>query len=290
MSASHASARTVGRLGPGLVAACLVVLPGGSTRAAELELEIATGATADFELGPVWLLSPLLSLDVPVSENVDLHFAWGFTYATALDPDAGLDASRVVPGSPFVAVPLRLSEGLVFAPGVSLPVARGVPSDQTDPAYEITTAAVNGGRGLRGRVDEWLWLADEIGFVLPVHYATWVDPFVIELDLALALTIVTRSDDVDRDDDFILQAAGRIAWRIVPNLWLGVRLATTFIPTNTADNAQASITPELRWMFPEAVRGAYLGVRAHFNLDTPYGPSFEAGRIWGMQLVVGLGL
>jgi len=256
-------------------------LAGGSARAIELDAEIATGVTASTTLGRVWLVSPLISLGVPLSESWDLTLTLGFTVASATDPDPGLDGSRVELGAPHLAFAWRIGEGLVFAPGITVPLST-LP-DPDDPAHVISAAAVNGGRGLRGRIDEWLWLPDELGFVFPLHWATWADPLIFELDLALAYVVPTSASDPD--DDFLLQAVFRFALRLTPGLWLGGRFAATFIPTNTADNGQLSIAPEVRWMIPDT-RG-YIGARFQVNLDTPYGPSFEPGRIWGVHLASG---
>ncbi|MCC6621017.1 MAG: hypothetical protein IT385_07165 [Deltaproteobacteria bacterium] len=257
---------------------------GGRARALETEVELGVGVAGHALLGDVWFVSPLFSLGVPMSENVDMTITLGFTIATATGDPEGFDTSRAVVGSPMLAFPWRLGEGLVFAPGITVPLSRLPTADE--PGHLIAAAAVNGGRGIRGRVDEWLWLPDELGFVFPLHWSKWLDPVVLELDLALAYVIPTS--DTDPDDDFLLQMVWRVALRLTPEVWIGARFAAAYIPTNTTDNAQLSVAPEARWIFARA--GGHVSVRFHVNLDTPYGPSFEAGRLWGLHLGTGWSL
>ncbi|MFO0751280.1 MAG: hypothetical protein U1F43_37270 [Myxococcota bacterium] len=168
----------------------------------------------------------------------------------------------------------------MVAPGFTLPVT-SLPSADAD--LPIATAAANGGRALRGTVDSWLWFASEFSLVFPLHVARWVDPFLFEAEATLAYVIpVTKAD---KDDDFVLQATGRVAWRVVPRVWVGMALGLVYIPTNTGDNAQTSLAPELRYAFGA---DGHIEARILFNLDTPFGPSFQAGRVWGFHLGGGM--
>lgn len=262
--------------------ACLGAMAlAGTAHAVEGRLSIGSGVAATTELGDVWLVSPLLELGAPITQTLGVQVMWGFTIATGSSPNDGLDGTHVEPGNPLFAFPIRVADGLVFAPGFTLPIA-DLPDD-TDASFAISRAAVNGGRGLRGTVDQWLWFADEVSLVMPLSWAKWVDPFLIEVDAKLAYVVpVTKTDP---DDDFVLQANGRMAWRMVPGLFLGVELALVFIPTNSGDNAQTSIAPELRYVIEG--RG-HLEASLLMNLDTPFGPTFQAGRVWGIHLGGGM--
>jgi len=281
----------VSRFGKAIVAfvAAGALLGSSRARAIETDLEIGMGV-AQTALGNVTLVSPLLGLGVPINADAGMIVKWGFTIASADSAPAGDNATRFQIGNPYVGFPLRFAEGLVFAPGLALPVSSqpaapvevdGV-TPPPDPDAAIANIAVNGSRALRGTIDQWLWLADQLSLVFPLHWVSWSDPILIEVDLKIAYIIGVQ--EVDKDDDFILQATSRVAWRIVPRLWLGARFGAVYIPTNTGDNASLSLEPDVRYMM--SPRG-HVEARFLFNLDGPFGPSFTSGRVWGAHVGFG---
>lgn len=259
----------------------------GRAQALETDLEVAT-SVAGTKLGNVVLVSPLLGIGVPISGETGMIVKWGFTIASA-DQAGDLDSSRFQSGNAYVGFPIRFGEGFVFAPGVTLPTAsqpdkiavEGEVADLQDaPDTAIANIAINGGRAMRGTLDQWLWVADQFALVFPVHWAVWSSPLMYELDLKLAYLIPTRGED--NDDDFILQAAARVAWRIIPSLWIGARFGAVYIPTNTGNNASLSIEPDVRVM----IRRGHIRASFLYNIDSPFGPSFDAGGAYGLNFGV----
>lgn len=281
----------IGRFSRAGLLCALTLALGGAARAdtpSRLELELAAGVSGSLELRSVILTAPLLSLSAPISDENAFFAQWGFSLATG-DPTGGDFAPTfVAPGNPLFGISLRLGEGLVLSPSLTLPLARMPRAESRRPA---ATFAYEGALGLRGGLDRWLWLPDRLSLILPLTFTRWLDPLLIEAHLKLGvllpmvddpLSAVPRHGRRETDvDELVLQTEVRVAARLGEGLWFATRFAFVYIPTSDGEEVEFSLTPELRlalgpWSHVE------LGVT--LNLGETLGPSWEPGRFWAVIL------
>lgn len=289
---SPTSTKTIARASLGLALVIGLALTGpGPARAdtpSRLELELAAGVSGSLELRSVILTAPLFTLSAPISDENTFIAQWGFALATGDPTRADLDPTFLAPGNPLFGLSLRLAEGLLLSPSVTLPLARMSRAESRRPA---ATFAFEGALGLRGGLDRWLWLPDRLSLVLPVTFARWLDPILIETHVKLALLLPMVSDPlsaVPRDgrreaavDEILLQSELRLAARLGEGIWFGTRFSLVYIPTSDGEEVELALSPELRmalgpWSHVE------LGVT--LNLGQTLGPSWEPGRFWAVVL------
>ncbi len=257
--------------------AVLLVAPRAETRGdPRLELELGFGVSGSTELRTVVMTSPLLTLTAPVTTETGFLARWGFTIATGEPTDPAYDSTYFAAGNPLFGWSIVFADGLVFTPALTLPLARRPAADSRRPASSF---ALEGGLGLRGAVDQWLWRPDQLALVFPLAYVTWLDPVLVEAHAKVGLLIPTTSDDADTD--FIMQPGLRLAIHLGAGVWVAARLTGVYTPTDTGDNFQGAVAPELRYVLGP---GSHLGVTLMMNLDSPYGPFTEPGRFWGVHL------
>jgi hypothetical protein len=251
-----------------------------SARAAppsRLEVELAWGVSGSYDLRSILIANTLLDFSAPINSDSALVVQWGFTIATGEPRREGLDATAFSAGNPLVGWAFRLADGLVLAPSATLPVARSV---EDESAIPISTFALEGGIGLRGGLDRWLWRPDKLAFVLPVTWARWFEPLLLELNVKLGLLVPTRGTTAD--NDFSLQTTARLAWQVhSSSLWLAFTASGTWVPTEGGNDASLVIRPELRYVLEPY---SHLEASLIMNLDAPLGPFWQPGRYWGVIL------
>jgi hypothetical protein len=240
-----------------------------------LDLELAFGVSGSTELRTVVMTSPLVTISAPVSGDASFVSQWGFTVATGEPTDPTFASTSFVLGNPLVGWAILFSEGFVFAPSLTLPVASRPDAEHRRPASEF---ALSGGLGLRGAVDPWLWAPDEFSIVLPLSYVAWLDPVLIETHAKVGFLFPTKGPDADTD--FVLQLQLRLAAHLGAGVWLAAGLSAVYTSTDV-DKFQAALSPELRFVIGP---GSHLGITLLMNLDTPYGPFSEPGRFWGVHI------
>lgn len=239
-------------------------------------LDVAFGISGSTELRTVLMASPLLTLSAPTSAEGGFALKWGFTVASGDPVDPFFAATYVAMGNPLLSWAIRIDEGLVFTPGFTLPLARASRLEADRPAAGF---AHEGARGLHGGADPWLWLPDEFAIVLPVTWVRWFDPLLIEAHVKFAFLAPTSK--ADADSDFVFEGQVRVAVRAAEAFWVAVTGTGVYTPTDTIDNFQASLAPELRYVLGP---GRHMSLALVMNLDTPLGPFTEPGRYWGVQL------
>lgn len=240
-----------------------------------IEFELAAGVSGSTELRTVALMSPLVTISAPISEKTAFLAQWGFSVATG-EPRGAFDATWFAVGNPLIGASLVLLEGLVFSPSLTFPVAKRPDGEARRPASSF---AFDGAIGMRGATDLWLWAPDELAVVLPLAWVKWLDPLLLEAHVKLAFLAPTTSDD--NDSDFILQMKARLALHIADGVWIGAGLSGVYTPTDTVDNFQSALTPELRYVLGP---GSHVGLTLNMNLDTPYGPFSTPGRFWAVVI------
>lgn len=258
-----------------VIALCALGAPAHGRGDPRIEVELAAGVSGSLELRTVALMSPLVTISAPISEKTAFIAQWGFSVATG-EPRGDFDATWFAVGNPLVGASLILTEGLVFSPSLTFPVAERPDGEAARPASAF---AFDGAIGMRGSTDVWLWAPDELAVVLPLAWVKWLDPVLLEAHVKLAFLAPTNSDD--NDSDFIFQMKARVALHIADGVWLGAGLSGVYTPTDTIDNFQSALTPELRYVLGP---NSHVGVTLTMNIDSPYGPFSTPGRFWAVVL------
>jgi len=222
------------------------------------------------------MTSPLLTLSAPVTAETAFVAQWGFTVASGEPTSDAFDATWFASGNPLIGWSILLIEGFAFTPSVTLPLARRPASESARPASEF---AFRGGLGLHGATDPWLWAPDQISVVLPFAYAKWFDPLLIETHIKIGFLSPTSS--ADSDSDFVFQGEVRLAAHRGGGFWLATGISGVYTPTDTVDNFQSALSPELRYVISP---GSHLELSLLMNLDTPYGPFTDPGRFWAVHI------
>ena len=265
-----------------LMPALLAMLASGAAVTAHargdprLEVELALGISGSTELRTVIMTSPLLTLSAPVTAETAFVAQWGFTIASGEPSSEALDATYFATGNPLIGWSILFFQGFTLTPSLTLPIARRPEGDAARAASEF---AFKGGLGLRGAVDPWLWVPDQISFVLPLAYVKWFDPILFEAHLKLGF--LSPTNDADSDSDFVFQWKARVAAHLGGGFWLAAGITGVYTPTDTVDNFQSALSPELRYVISP---GSHLELSLLMNLDTPYGPFSEPGKFWAVHI------
>lgn len=241
-----------------------------------LEVEMAFGVSGSTELRTVVMTSPQLTVSAPVGAEIGFVAKWGFTIASGEPTDATFDPTWFAVGNPLLGWSIVLTEGLVFTPSITLPLASFPSREGARPAADF---AYRGGLGLRGGVESWLWRPDQFAVVLPFAYVSWLEPVLVEAHAKLAFLSPTTSEDAD--DDFVLESSLRLAAHFGGGFWLAAGVSAVYTPTDTEDNFSIALAPELRYVLDA---GSHLELSLLMNLDTPYGPFTTPGRFWAVHI------
>jgi len=241
-----------------------------------LEVEIAFGVSGSTELRTVVMTSPKFTLSAPIGAESGFVAKWGFTVASGEPTDPSFDPTWFAVGNPVLGWSVVLIEGLVLTPSITLPLASFPSRAGARPAADF---AYRGSLGLRGAVESWLWRPDQFAVLFPFNYVTWLDPLLLEAHAKLAYLMPTTADDADAD--IVLEASLRVAAHMGGRFWLAGGVAAVYTPTDTGDNFNIALAPELRYVLDA---GSHVELSLLMNLDTPYGPFTTPGRFWAVHI------
>ena len=188
------------------------------------------------------------------------------------------DESSSALGNPFVG-----GSYLYSGPDLRARVGLGLALPAADPESFDTLFNLIAAFGVRGMQDAWLWVPDALGIATFGRVELDAsEAFTFTLDAALAELVPVR----DRDEaDTIVQAAPGFAVRAGEVFSAGLRAAVVAVPTSDDDDiAQFSVEPFVRANFGPG----FVSARFIYNVDEPFGPSFDDNRLWGAGLGGGL--
>lgn len=242
-----------------------------------VSLDLGFGFTKS-ALGKALVISPLLEAGVPLAPDWAFVARWGFAAAAPSD-----GPGTFMTGNPSVGFALRVSEGLVLTPLVTLPLARANLAAAAGDPDAVRALAYNAARGVRGGVDPWLWVPNTFSPVLALTWAHWFDPVLLEIEPG-ASYVVPLAGAASRTG-LVFQARVRAAVRFFNHLWAGVSTALVVTPADDKGPLQLSVGGELRFTMGA---GFFAGVRLVANIGGALGTSFARDEaFWGLHLDLG---
>ncbi|MEL7368809.1 MAG: hypothetical protein AAFN74_07850 [Myxococcota bacterium] len=198
---------------------------------------------------------------------------------------ANASGSNFRTGNPLIRALVNLDLPLLdleASIGATVPLA-SVP-DEGEPLDIAAGAFALGAAGaMNGAADIWLFIPDTFSLVAEAKASLDVLLFEIRGDAAIAAMIST-GDNSDTEIPFRLGLEGLIS--VFPFVSAGVRFQSVFLPASDGDKYQASIAPLLEASLgPVSAQASF-----YFNLDDPFGFSFDDDGIWGFYFGAGLEL
>lgn len=223
--------------------------------------------------------SPLLGAGFFIQPDLELEVMLPIAYASvdiAGDRESGLRL-----GAPYAGINyVRAQNNLRFKVGGGL-AWNPVEVDTIESAVGLIAA-----EAMRGRWDWWLWTAERVNLVAPFRLEYDIsDVAVFGGDAGFDIAIPHGDDEGGGDEVIvILQLAPGIGFRLDPVI-LGARLSSVFFLAGAGDeDDQFALEPYVRVL----AGSGYFLARFTFNLDEPYGSSFQEDEIWGLHLGGGL--
>jgi len=230
----------------------------------------ASGATTD-----IFHFQPTLFGSYRVAPKIRLSGTWGMAYSSVSTTSSASNSNAAFSNLVLGAHYLLLDGGarVTAGGGVGVPIL-SPPSGLMDAA----TFAVNDMAALsvRGRLGDPLWLPDTITFFVPVRASVkFTNGLWLRADLDLDVYVPTNDGDTNLGSLLAVDLAYR-AGGFIP----GARFTADWQFSQDGDNFQSAVEVYLRvnytWGF------ARLGFL--MNLDSPWGSSFDDGKLWGLGL------
>ena len=213
------------------------------------------------------VISPRLSAFIPLGSSIAISADFGFGVVTGGGESDTSVLNTFVAGH-YMGGGGPLSYRVGF--GVGAPTAR-----RDSQGANVAAIASSSPRGL---YDLWLYLPETWTTAIPARVAMDLGLVTVAGDGAVVLYIPEEGDA-----DFGFQIAGD-ALVSLGLLAVGARLQLATVPTADGDLTQLSLNPYLQAQFV----AAYARAGLIFNLDEPFGPSFDDGRPFGIDVAVGL--
>lgn len=270
--------------------------------AAEFGSFVASG-----DAGTRVTLSPIVGLNLGVSDTIEVGVNWGMLYHSnglTGSMQLGDSTSSLRVGNPQLSIARRSRSKdthMTFGGGITLPFA-SLPNPsapavcQTDPTgvacteWQSDTAAkqwiaadaYGHASAIRGDWNQWLWAPDQAAGVLNFEAHSVMEEVLVGGEVAMALLVPMEGEG---DAAFAGQAAGEVGYatesvRVV----MRAQLVATVTPS-VDDVVQFSIDPYVAWDISESVT---LTGRTTVNIDNPTG--FDGSRIWGLRLGANIAL
>ena len=219
------------------------------------------------------VISPRILAFIPVTDSFAISGDLGLGVLTDVPDGQGgeeteIQALNIFLGGHFLggSGPLDYRVGLGIALPTSAPDTLG---------GALTTLGASSPRGL---FDFWLYTPKTVSVVAPAHVEIGAGIVTIAGDGAIVLYIPEENGD----PEFGFQLAGDVLAGL-GLINVGVRLQLASVPTSDVDLTQISLMPYLQFDLPIVYARAGL----LFNLDEPFGPSFDDGRPFGIDIAVG---
>lgn len=220
-----------------------------------------------------WAIAPVVGVGVQPVPNLELELAVpvGITTGTG-------GASRI--GNPYVGASY-IKDG----PDFRLKVGGGLalPAFSIDSFSDVGPALA--GLATRAYQESWLWYADSVPIVAPVHFEAPLGTPVSFVGDAAAFFAIAIGDR--RESDFGVQLAPGFAAHAGDAVSLGARLTVfkLLIAQGSGDTSQLAIEPFVRY----AADPVFASLRFTMPLDEPLGFAFDTNRFWGLHLGLGVG-
>ena len=247
-----------------------------STLTAEAELSYVGVTSVD-----TFLVSPLITGEFDVSNNLAVKAQWGFVVGEVelgretIEEYAGFNPSLAISYKPDLGLlPVDLRMGL----GVTAPVASL--ASRTDVGAAAELIMLSSASGSRGSWNPWLYLSDAVSIFAPVSAKLNLGIAELLGEAAIWGVLDTADNSFERED-FGFQAAAQV------NLSAGITgLGVRLQAVRATEDVQVSFEPiaMLNLLIVE------LSARLTLNLTEPAGFSFDRRGVWGAHLTAGLNI
>jgi len=195
-------------------------------------------------------------------------------YRVEVPGDSGLMLGNPV----FMAKHHWLHDGtdFYFGPGLALPVVQPSDSDR------LKVEALGVAAGTRGAWNIWWYMPRALTLFAPIG-VRHVAPNGLDVGAEAALAAFFHVGSGSRDTVAGAQLGGHLGYAS-RSVEAGAKLRIVRTPGDEgSDHGQVSFEPYLRGLAGKAYFGGGLLV----NLDEPFGPLFDTGRVWGLRFEAG---
>ncbi len=232
----------------------------------------------------VTVLAPILRATIPIGSwtlEPDLPFLY-YDVSTPSGAASFLGTSGdsgFVAGNPtFAAKYHAISNGIDahVGAGVALPLAS---LSRTDASILWKAAGYTATLGTRGIWNVWWYYPDALTLFLPFGIR-YVGDQGLDVGAEAAVGVLMYTGSGSQDPRGALQIGAHVGYAS-SSVEAGLRLQGVRIPGDSAnDQFQSSLEPYVRALLDHAFFGAGFLV----NLDEPFGPLLDAGKVWGLRL------